>query len=253
MIIDCHVHIPSTGETWEWAPFTPDLDACVRYLKKCGVERAVATSVRAVTAKTPGDVKRGNDEVFEAAEKYDGFFIPATIANPECAGALEELERCREKGSVWLGEICGYAAGFKYMTREFEALVAKAVELNMVVQFHATGEEMKSFCEKFPEGTFVLPHPVSHKDQIAERVEIMKELPNLHLDLCGRGYERMGVMEMAAKIDRKRVLFGSDYTINDPSAVIARVRGSYLSDEEKSLILGGNTTRLLRERGARDV
>ncbi len=249
MIVDCHVHIPSPGSTWEWAPFTRDLDACVRYLKRCGVEKAVANSVRAVTAESPEDVRRGNDETFEAADKYGGFFIPASIANPGCRGALEELDRCREKGSVWLGEICGYAAGFRYNTPQFEKLVAKAIELDMVVQLHATGAEMRRLCERFPGGTFILPHPVSRKDEIAERVEAMKDLPNLHLDLCGHGYERMGVMELAARIDPKRVLFGSDYTINDPAAVIARVRHSYLSEEDKALILGGNALRLLHERG----
>jgi hypothetical protein len=40
-IFDCHVHLPSPGlkMTWEWQPFTPDLPAAVRYLRRCGVDR----------------------------------------------------------------------------------------------------------------------------------------------------------------------------------------------------------------------
>ena len=248
MIVDCHVHIPSPGRTWEWAPFTDDLAACADYLRRCGVERAIGSSVRAVTATTGEDVRAGNDEALAAAREHGGLFIPACIVNPECEGAIEELERCREAGSVWLGEVCAYAAGFGYDTPRFEKIVGEAVRLGMVVQLHATGDEMRRFCEKFPEGTFVLPHPADGRQDIDGRVRLMEDLPNLHLDLSGNGYERMGILEIATGIDPERVLFGSDYTINDPAAVIARVKNSYLEDEVKDLVLGGNALRLLRER-----
>ena len=249
MIVDCHVHLPSPGLVWEWAPFTADLSACLGYLRRCGVDKAVANSVRAVTAKTSDEVRRGNDEAFAAARDSGGFIVPACIVNPECEGAAGELERCRELGSVWLGEICGYAAGFRYDTKRFRAVVARAVELGMVVQIHATAEEMRDICGRFPRGTFVLPHPASGREDIGPRVEALRDLPNMHLDLCGHGYERMGILELAASIAPERVLFGSDYTINDPAAVIARVRASYLPDGAKDLILGGNAERMLAERG----
>ncbi len=35
------------------------------------------------------------------------------------------------------------------------------------------------------------------------------------------------------------MLFGSDYTINDPAAVIATIEKSYLSNEVKAKVLGG--------------
>ena len=48
-----------------------------------------------------------------------------------------------------------------------------------------------------------------------------------------------------------RVLFGSDYTINDPAGVIARVQQADLDDAAKAKILGGNVGRMLGERGVK--
>ncbi len=249
MIIDSHVHLPSPVKTWEWAPFTEDMAGCCSYLRRCRVDWAVANSTRAVIASTSGEVTAGNDETLAAAAEYEGLIVPAAIVNPECDGAIEELERCRKAGIVWLGEICGYAAGFDYATAQFEAVVAKAVELDMVVHVHSSAAEMRRLCEKFPSGTFILPHPASTGADVEERVGMLRDFDGLYLDLCGHGYERMGILEAAVGIDPKRVLFGSDFTINDPSAVIARIEHSYLSDDQKALILGGNAARLLRDRG----
>ena len=69
MIFDCHVHLPSPGldRTWEWQPFTPGLAAAVRYLRRCGVDRAIANSMRGELAKTPEEMRAANDETAEAA------------------------------------------------------------------------------------------------------------------------------------------------------------------------------------------
>ncbi len=43
-----------------------------------------------------------------------------------------------------------------------------------------------------------------------------------------------------------RILFGSDFSINDPGEVIARVENSFLTDDQKEAVLAGNLERLLR-------
>jgi hypothetical protein len=61
----------------------------------------------------------------------------------------------------------------------------------------------------------------------------------------------MGILELAVKVaGADRVLFGSDYTINDPAGVIARVQKADFDDETKGKVLGGNVVRMLGERGA---
>jgi predicted TIM-barrel fold metal-dependent hydrolase len=255
MIFDCHVHLPSPGleKSWEWQPFTPDVAAAVEYLRRCGVDRAIANSMRGELAKTPDEMIAGNDEAAQAAQRHPDMLVPACLVNTDLGDeALAEIRRCHDElGMAWIGELCGYASGYAYHTNAFGRVVALAGELNMVVQLHVDdAKEMDRICGASPQVTFVLPHPGDSPAEVVTRCELAAKHANLYLDLSGHGVQRMGVLDLAVRCaGPERVLFGSDYTINDPAAVIATIRASYLDDTTKELILGGNTLRLLNERG----
>ncbi len=52
------------------------------------------------------------------------------------------------------------------------------------------------------------------------------------------GHDRVGMLEYAVKtIGPDRVLFGSDFSINDPSTVIARIESSFLIEVQKKCSL----------------
>lgn len=111
---------------------------------------------------------------------------------------------------------------------------------------------MDRICAEFPRTTFVLPHPGDSPKEVVERCELAAKHQSLYLDLCGHGVQRMGVLDLAVRCaGPDRVLFGSDYTINDPAAIVATIKASYLSDEVKAKVLGGNVVRLIEERGLR--
>jgi predicted TIM-barrel fold metal-dependent hydrolase len=56
------------------------------------------------------------------------------------------------------------------------------------------------------------------------------------------------MLEYAVKtIGSDRVLFGSDFSINDPSTVIARIENSFLTVEQKRKIFAGNLQELLKK------
>jgi predicted TIM-barrel fold metal-dependent hydrolase len=70
------------------------------------------------------------------------------------------------------------------------------------------------------------------------------------LDIAGDGHQRVGILERAVKeIGSDRVLYGSDFTINDPSGPITRVRNAFLSEADRENILFRNIDRLLASRG----
>jgi len=255
-VVDCHVHLPSPGleKVWEWQPFTPDLAAAVKYLRRCGVDRAVANSMRGELATTPEEMRAGNDEAAAAAQEYPDVIVPACLVNADLEEAAAEIRRCHDElGMVWVGELCGYASGYTYDTAGFARAVETAAELNMVVQIHSEGwEEMDRLCSEFAQVTWVLPHPGDSAREVAARCELGAKHSNLYLDLCGHGVQRMGVLDLAVRCaGPDRVLFGSDYTINDPAAIMATIQASYLDEEVKAKILGGNAMRLLEERGVR--
>jgi predicted TIM-barrel fold metal-dependent hydrolase len=54
------------------------------------------------------------------------------------------------------------------------------------------------------------------------------------------------MLEYAVKtIGPDRVLFGSDFSINDPSTVLVRIENAFLTEEQKEKVLAGNLEALL--------
>ncbi len=253
-IFDAHLHIPSdNGENFQWNLVTRNMPEFVAYLDKCGVRRGVISSSWSNKAKGPDDYRNGNREVAKYVERYKGRFRGSCVITPfRIDEALREIEHCHKQlGFVWLGEFCNYMTGYHYETPEWTAVMELATKLNLVVQIHANTREMEYLARNFPETTIVFPHLGGSRDDIFARIEIVAKHKNTHIDLSGSGIERVGILEKAVKeIGADRVLYGSDFTINEPSAVIARVKNAFLTAEEREKILFRNVERLLTRAGA---
>ncbi len=253
-IFDAHLHIPSdNGENFQWNLVTKDMPEFVAYLDRCGVRRGVISSSWSNKAQTPDDYRNGNREVAKYVDKYRGRFRGSAVVTPfRIDEALREIEDCRKKhGFVWLGEFCNYMTGYKYDTPEWTQAMELATKLNFVVQIHTNTAEMRYLADRFPDTTIVFPHLGGSRDDIFARIDIVAKHKNAHIDLSGSGHERVGILERAVKeIGADRVLYGSDFTINEPAGVIARVNNAFLSAEDREKILFRNVERLLSERGA---
>jgi len=58
----------------------------------------------------------------------------------------------------------------------------------------------------------------------------------------------VGMLEYAVKtIGADRVLFGSDFSINCPATVLARIQNAFLTEEQKRKILASNLEALLKK------
>jgi Predicted metal-dependent hydrolase of the TIM-barrel fold len=220
-IFDAHLHIPSdNGENFQWNLVTRNMDDFVRYLDHCDVKRGVISSSRSNVARTAEDFRAGNREVAKYTEKYKGRFRGSCVITPfQIEEALREIEDCRKQlGFVWLGETCNYMTGYKYESPEWTRVMQLAQSLNYVIQIHTTTAEMRYLVEQFPKATIVFPHFGPSKEQIFERISIVAKHPNTYLEISGSGVERVGILERAVKeIGSERVLYGSDFTINEPS------------------------------------
>jgi hypothetical protein len=248
-IFDAHLHIPADdGEVFQWNLITRTMPEFVAYLDKCGVRRGVISSARSNTAKTPKDYRAGNREVAKYAEKYKGRFRGSCVITPfRIDEALREIEDCNKQlGFVWLGEFCNYMTGYRYETPEWSEVMNLAAHLNLVTQIHTNVAEMRYLADKFPDNTIVFPHLGGSQKDIQQRIDIVAQHKNTYIDISGSGIERVGILEKAVRaIGADRVLYGSDFTINEPSAVIARVKNAFLTAEDREKILFRNLQRLL--------
>jgi predicted TIM-barrel fold metal-dependent hydrolase len=253
-VFDAHLHCPSdAGEVWQWNPVTRTFEQFVAYLDRTGVGRGIINSVRSQMAKDVAGFVEGNREVARRVEQHKGRFLGACVVNPLFIDeALREMEDCRKKyGMVWVGELCNYTVPYQYTIKEFEMLVEQAVKLNMVLDVHTNLREMEYIIEKFPQATIVFPH-FGDQETIFRRIDLIAKHPNCYADIAGSGHERVGMLELAVQnIGVERVLFGSDFSINDPGEVIARVENAFLTQEQKQAVLSGNLERLLRKVSAR--
>ncbi|HEV8131968.1 MAG TPA: amidohydrolase family protein [Acidobacteriota bacterium] len=254
-IFDAHLHIPSdNGENFQWNLVTRNMPEFVAYLDKCGVQRGVISSSWSNKAQSPDDYRQGNREVAKYVDRYKGRFRGSCVITPfRIDEALREIEEChRQYGFVWLGEFCNYMTGYRYDTPEWAEVMKLAVKLNLVMQIHTNTKEMQYLAENFPDATIVFPHLGGSKDDIFSRIDIIARHKNAHIDLSGSGIERVGILERAVKeIGADRVLYGSDFTINEPSAVLARVKNAFLTAEDREKILFRNVERLLARASTR--
>lgn len=252
-VFDAHLHCPSeSGNVWQWYPVTKTFEEFVRYLDRTGVQRGIINSVRCQEAKTPAEFIAGNREVARYAEKYKGRFLGACVVNPLYIDeSLREIEDCRKQlGFVWVGELCNYMAPFEYTIKEFQMLVEQVVKLNMVLDVHTELKEMEYIIQKFPQATIVFPHfGDGHEyEHIFKRIDAVAAHPNTYLDTSGYGHDRVGMLEYAVKtIGPDRVLFGSDFSINCPATVLARIQSALISEEQKRKIFSENLQALLKK------
>lgn len=254
-VFDAHLHCPDdSGNVWQWYPVTRTFEEFDTYLAKTGVQRGIINSVRSQLAKTPKDFIAGNREVARRVEKSKGRYLGACIVNPLFIDeSLREMEDCRKQlGFAWVGELVNYELRYEYTIREFEQLVDQAVKLNMVLDVHTELDEMNYIIGKFPAATIVFPHfgDGNEFDHIFKRIDAVAKHPNTYLDTSGYGHDRVGMLEYAVMtIGPDRVLFGSDFSINDPATVIARIEHALITDEQREKILSKNLEALLRKVG----
>jgi predicted TIM-barrel fold metal-dependent hydrolase len=253
-VFDAHLHCPSdqSRQVWQWYPVTKTFAEFANYLTRTGVQRGIINSVQSQLAKSPAEFIAGNREVARYVDQYKGRFLGAAVVNPLFIDeALREIEEFRKQlGFVWVGELCNYTVPYKYTVKEFEQLVQQVVKMNMILDVHTELEEMDYIIEKFPRATIVFPHfGDGHEgEHIFKRIDAVARHPNCYLDTSGYGHDPVGMLEYAVKtIGPDRVLFGSDFSINDPSTVIARIQNAFLAEEEKRKILSGNLQGLLKK------
>jgi uncharacterized protein len=249
-VFDCHIHAPAEqGERFQWYKVTQNFEDFVSYLDKTGVQRAILNSQRSYLQE-PAEFIAGNREIARYVDKYKGRFLGACIVNPLfIEESLREIEDCRDKlGFIWVGELCNYMVPYKYTIREFEMLVDHVVKLNMILALHTNVEELEFIAEKFPQATIVFAHFGDNKTNIFKRIDTVAKNPNFYFDTSGGNIDRVGILEYAIKtIGPDRVLYGSDFTINDPAAVIGRVKSSLLSEEQKRKVFSENVESLLKK------
>lgn len=155
---------------------------------------------------------------------------------------------CGQEGVRWIGELVGYMTGYAndYATEDALAIFHEAGKHKAVVNFHCDDlDVIERLCRSVPEVNFVLAHPSANRNDILKRAGLVALLPNLHLDISGSGIDRLGVLRKAIDLaGREKILFGTDFPINNPAVYVQGALFEQLVDEDSVALFSGNFRRL---------
>jgi predicted TIM-barrel fold metal-dependent hydrolase len=225
-LIDCHAHFlhDRCGRT-DWA----DVNAArMRAGDTIGITHHIASILGSwgFTSPTympsPDDLRYGNDAMLALCARDTRLRMFVTVNPNFTAHALDELRRCVGGGGVGvkllasrraddrlLDPICDFAAQhrlpvlhhiWQHRTREWPS------------QEISDGADLARLAVRHPSVTFILAH-IGGGGDYQHTLHAIANVPNIYPDLSGSGVDR-GMLDMTiAALGAKRLLWGTDLTM----------------------------------------
>ena len=219
----------------------------------------------AITIALPNNMARTrarNDSLLQLAEDSGGFFYPVCSVHPaDGRAALDEIERVAAGGAAWL-KLHPNTQVFDVADPAVARVVKKATEHGLPVLFDAYSPWDANQPGKFvnlamavPDARLILAH--AHGPGFPQLLvyDVVGRYPwwrrNVWVDISVTGPMLSGgpFAEQFAWVLRKvgtdRVIFGSDYPLDDPLTAAGAVAELGFTDAEQAAILHDNAAGLL--------
>ena len=210
-----------------------------------------------------GVAREANEYILRAAASSDGRLVPFCSVSPNWGQeALDEIERCVERGARGIGELHPDTQGFDITDAGLMApMMDAAREMGLIVLVHSsepvghcyagkgktTPDKLWSFIQNFPDNRIVCAHWGGGLPFYALMPEVREGLENVYFDTAASPFlYTPDVFEsVTSLIGAEKILLGTDYPLLSQTRLLKQVNGSPLTDEQKRLILGGNGQKLL--------
>jgi len=265
-VIDAHTHPMLDPESQIVA--VPHPPKAYRALtENSPVRRAAALTI--ARGGDPDRTRARNNAILELAQDTDGFFFPVCSVHPaDGTAALREIDRVAAAGAAWL-KLHPNTQDFDVADSGVVKVVGKAAECGLPVLFDAYSPwdanqpgKFANLATAVPESRIILAH--SHGPGFAQLLfyDILGRYPwwgrNVWIDISVIGPMLAGgpfaeqFVWVLRKVGIDRVIFGSDYPVDDPLDAIRAVAELGFTDEELAAILHDNAAALLNDNPATD-
>lgn len=242
MIFDAHVHIGRN------TMFHIDIDAdeLVAVADRSGIDKMMVTEFSALLY----DSFTGNELMRKFHKQHpDRIFPYYTVSTPRVSPRFpDELERyVNDYGFVGL-KIYSTPPTHKMVDPYMYPLLEKAAAMRIPVLSHCNADECEVVLGKIPELMLINAHMNGSPQGCGDwqrSIAAAKAHPSLILDTTTSSFDNAMIETAVEELGPERIVYGSDTPLLDPILQIAKVKYAEISDEAKTLILGGNIERLL--------
>jgi predicted TIM-barrel fold metal-dependent hydrolase len=204
-----------------------------------------------------------NDYILDSVSRYPTRLVGFCAIQPRAGdAAIAELERCAKAGARGIGELRSDVQGFDLADKTtMKPLVDAALKHNLIFLTHSsepvgheysgkggiTPDILYSFITSFPSLKLVCAHWGGGLPFYALMPEVAEALTNVFFDTAATVflYKPEIFEQMSHIIGSDKILFGSDYPLMHQNRVLAQIRSSQLSEEDKARISGANAQKLL--------
>ncbi|MCX7794912.1 MAG: amidohydrolase family protein [bacterium] len=245
MIIDVHCHFGS----WPFAMDNFGVDRIKEYLDRFNVVKAIFSSSKAIVY----DFKEGNKELIEFLKK-DNRLYGYLVLNPNyLEDSIEEVNRYLDNKRIVGIKLHPAYSRVSIDDERTKRIIEEFLDTRLIYLVHTWGISMAvqlaRVARQFPNVRFIMGH--TGGDVWYDCLDIVKPYPNIYVEPCSSYADRDKVRVSIDTIGIERVLFGTDFTLINPSFVIGMVECSGLTEEEKSSIYYKNSIKLLE--GGKDA
>jgi uncharacterized protein len=258
-VIDAHIHpLVTPDEQLTAEPHPPEAYRAL-------VQNSAITRAAGITVAPVGNIeatRARNDAMLKLADDSAGFFLPVCSVHPaDGEAALTEIERIAAAGSRWL-KLHPVMQHFDVGDPAVSAVVRRATEFGLPVLFHADSPVDADEPGKYlklvltvPESRLILAHALGPSFTQLLAYSQLNRYPwwqrRVWVDisatvslLAGGPYAEQFLWTLRkAGIDR--VMFGSNYPVDDPLEAIEAATRIGFTDAELRSVMHDNAAELL--------
>lgn len=257
-LVDAHAHFfhPHSGRD-DWR--APN-EARLRAGERIGITVHIASVLGSwghtspIYFPSPRDVSMGNDEMLAIQEREpERVRCYATVNPNETNHALEEIERCAERGAIGVKLAASRRADDPLLDPVARAAGEHGFPVLQHIWQHRTrewpnqeisdGVDLALLAKRHPRTDFILAH-IGGGGDYRHTFPAVEDLPNVYLDLSGSGVDRGMLDDALRAVGAERLIWGCDITMETGLAKLRALEVIGISDEEMSAIRWRNAARI---------
>jgi len=227
-----------------------DKDDLLGYAERLGTDKLCVSSWKAINY----DFVEGNNTVLGLMKAAPDKILGYCVVHPRFGEhTLNEIDRCIVKGGMVGAKLYPVAPRWRADEATAFPLMEKLSKLRVPMLVHSDPvQPLLNLADRFPEATIIMAHMGGGGSvaNIFATIHDSRRRENVYHDTTTSLVESGTVEEAVRVLGAERVLFGTDYPVLDPYTQLAKIKSAQITEEAKSLVLGGNMMRLIGRRRA---